>query len=60
NADSLAWGILEILKNPAYARCLTDRAFASLKERFDWAKIARSTEKVYDKITKERLHHNYF
>ncbi|MDJ0726795.1 MAG: glycosyltransferase family 4 protein [Prochloraceae cyanobacterium] len=54
NADSLAWGILEVLKNPGYARWLIDNAFASLEEHFDWFKLARKTEQVYSRIIAER------
>jgi glycosyltransferase involved in cell wall biosynthesis len=47
NADSLAWGILEVLKNPGYAQWLTDNAYEDLETRFHWAKLAQQTEAVY-------------
>ncbi|MGF1489846.1 MAG: glycosyltransferase family 4 protein [Prochloraceae cyanobacterium] len=59
NADSLAWGILEILKNPAYARCLTENAFASLEKRFDWFKLGQMTAKVYERVVQERSQINW-
>lgn len=54
NADSLAWGILEILKNPDYAKWLIDNAYNDLERRFNWAKLAQQTEKVFDLVCQER------
>jgi glycosyltransferase involved in cell wall biosynthesis len=48
NADSLAWGILEVLRNPSYAKWLTDNAYAELNGRFNWKTIARETVAVYE------------
>jgi glycosyltransferase involved in cell wall biosynthesis len=53
NPHSLAWGILEVLKNPDYAKQLTKNAYESLGQRFNWAKIAKQTENVYISL----LHH---
>ncbi len=47
NPDSLAWGILEVLRNPSYAKWLTDNAYDELRLRFNWADIAQQTAKVY-------------
>jgi glycosyltransferase involved in cell wall biosynthesis len=47
NADSLAWGILEVLKNPGYAQWLIDNAYEDLFKRFRWSQIAQQTEAVY-------------
>ncbi|MBD2005849.1 MULTISPECIES: glycosyltransferase family 4 protein [Cyanophyceae] len=54
NADSLAWGILEVLKNPAYAQWLVDNAYKDLERRFSWTKIAKQTEEVYQTVVQER------
>lgn len=54
NPDSLAWGILEILKNPEYAQWLVDNAYEDLDRRFDWAKLAQQTEAVYGRVLHER------
>ncbi|MBR8827398.1 MAG: glycosyltransferase family 4 protein [Gomphosphaeria aponina SAG 52.96 = DSM 107014] len=54
NADSLAWGILEVLKNPDYAQWLVDHAYADLERRFSWPKIANQTEAVYGLILHQR------
>jgi glycosyltransferase involved in cell wall biosynthesis len=47
NPDSLAWGILEVLRKPSYAKWLTDNAYDELRLRFNWADIAQQTAKVY-------------
>jgi glycosyltransferase involved in cell wall biosynthesis len=54
NADSLAWGILEVLKNPSYQQWLIDNAYEDLERRFNWAKLAQQTEKVYQQGSAER------
>ncbi|MBW4696602.1 MAG: glycosyltransferase family 4 protein [Aphanocapsa lilacina HA4352-LM1] len=55
NADSLAWGILEVIRNPGYARWLKDSARAAVWSRFGWESIARSTVAVYERVVHERL-----
>jgi glycosyltransferase involved in cell wall biosynthesis len=45
--NSLAWGILEVLRNSGYAKWLTDNAYDELGKRFNWAKLAVQTEVVY-------------
>jgi glycosyltransferase involved in cell wall biosynthesis len=52
--DSLAWGILEVLKNPDYAQWLVDNAYEDLEKRFDWAKLAQQTDAVYGRVLHER------
>lgn len=54
NPDSLAWGILEVLKNPAYSQWLVDNAYADLEWRFAWPKLATQTEAVYHRVLQER------
>jgi glycosyltransferase involved in cell wall biosynthesis len=54
NADSVAWGILEVLKNPDYAKWLVDNAYEDLDRRFRWDKLAQQTEAVYGRILHER------
>jgi glycosyltransferase involved in cell wall biosynthesis len=48
NPESLAWGILEVLRNPSYAKWLTDNAYAELGHRFNWRAIAYQTLAVYE------------
>ncbi|BAZ32902.1 group 1 glycosyl transferase [Cylindrospermum sp. NIES-4074] len=54
NPDSLAWGILEVLKNPGYRQWLIDNAYEDLERRFSWPKLAQQTEEVYQRVVKER------
>ncbi|VEP16871.1 Glycosyl transferase group 1 [Hyella patelloides LEGE 07179] len=54
NADSLAWGILKVLKNPDYAQWLVDNAYNSLATRFSWDKLAQQTIAIYGKVVRER------
>jgi glycosyltransferase involved in cell wall biosynthesis len=48
NPDSLAWGILEVLRNPSYSKWLTDNAYAELSQRFYWPDLAEQTLTVYE------------
>ncbi|MDZ8183654.1 MAG: glycosyltransferase family 4 protein [Nostoc sp. ChiSLP02] len=54
NADSLAWGILEVLRNPDYRQWLVDNAYEDLERRFSWPKLAKQTEDVYRRVVQER------
>jgi glycosyltransferase involved in cell wall biosynthesis len=54
NSDSLAWGILSVLKNPTYAQLLVDNAYAELERRFSWSQLAKQTEAVYQRVVQER------
>lgn len=56
NSDSLAWGILEVLKNPDYSRWLVDNAYQSLAMGFCWENLAKQTEEIYGRVMKERSH----
>lgn len=59
NPNSLAWGILEVLKNPGYCQWLIDNAYEDLERRFNWSKLAKQTEVVYQRVVKERSHVNW-
>lgn len=54
NPASLAWGILEVLRNPNYAQWLIDNAYEDLDRRFNWAKLAEQTQAVYERVVQER------
>lgn len=47
NVDSLAWGILRTLEDPALTRELVNRASVAARERFSWPIVARETLAVY-------------
>jgi len=51
---SLAWGILEVLKNPDYAQSLVENAYDDLERRFNWSKLAQETVAVYEQVWQER------
>jgi len=53
NPDSLAWGILEVLRNPREALRRSRRAAREVKTKFAWEKIARQTLAVYDEVLSE-------
>ncbi|HEY9697949.1 MAG TPA: glycosyltransferase family 4 protein [Trichocoleus sp.] len=54
NPDSIAWGILEVLKHPDYAQQLVENAYADLDRRFNWADLAKQTLMVYYQVLHER------
>lgn len=54
NQDSLAWGVLEVLKNPDYAQWLIDNAYQDLEKRFNWTKLAEQTKEIFGVVVKER------
>jgi glycosyltransferase involved in cell wall biosynthesis len=54
NPDSIAWGILEVLRNPDYSQMLVENAYADLQVRFRWSKLAVQTAEVYARVIKER------
>lgn len=53
NADSLAWGITEVLQHPDYAHKLASEARRRVETVFNWTRIAAGTAEVYDRILKE-------
>jgi glycosyltransferase involved in cell wall biosynthesis len=52
--NSIAWGILEVLKKPEYARDLVENAYREVHQRFSWDKLAQQTEAVYAQVITER------
>ena len=54
DSDSLTQGILTVLQNPQYAKYLTDNAYQSLAERFNWKDLAKQTVAVYHQVARER------
>lgn len=53
NPQSLAWGILEVLKHPDYVKWLVDNAYQELDPRFHWENLAKQTERVYQRVFQE-------
>ena len=56
NAESLAWAIIRVLKDPARAKALAEAAKKRLKTDFDWSRIADQTIKTYERVWEEFLH----
>ncbi|MEM3011309.1 MAG: glycosyltransferase [Candidatus Bathyarchaeia archaeon] len=47
NSDSVAWGILRVLKDSAYRNKLRRNAYMKLLSDYSWNKIAEQTAKIY-------------
>jgi glycosyltransferase involved in cell wall biosynthesis len=54
NPDSLAWGIVEVLKNPDASKIFVENAYQDLDLRFSWEKLAKQTIAVYQQVFEER------
>ena len=48
NSDSLAWGILRVLKNPNIAKRIRQNGYKKVLREYDWNAIAERTMKVYN------------
>jgi len=55
NPESLAWGILHVLRDPERAKKLSEKARVRLKKDFDWSHIADQTIEVYNQVWSEFL-----
>ncbi|MGK7921931.1 MAG: glycosyltransferase family 4 protein [Trichodesmium sp.] len=55
NPSSLAWGIIETLRDNNYVQQLVNNAYADLERKFSWPMLAKETDKVYERVTAERL-----
>jgi glycosyltransferase involved in cell wall biosynthesis len=53
DAASLAWGLLEVLRNPALANQMREVAYEKVRHIYNWKVIAQRTLEVYDKVLKE-------
>lgn len=54
NVESLAWGILYTLRDPAAAKARAERAYRMAKEEYSWDRIAERTIEVYRRVVRER------
>jgi glycosyltransferase involved in cell wall biosynthesis len=55
NPESLAWAVLDVLRNPDRAQQMSIKARVRLKEEFDWSLLADQTIAVYDRVWNEFL-----
>ena len=53
NSDSLAWGIVRVLKDPGHANWMADNARKDALELFNWDRIAVVTRDVYKRVWSE-------
>jgi hypothetical protein len=53
NAGSLAWGLLEVLRNTELAESIKKDAYAKVKNIYNWKTIAKRTLSVYDQVVTE-------
>lgn len=53
DGNSLAWGILEVLKNPGYAGWLRDNAYNKVLSIYHWPFISERTIEVYQRVLHE-------
>ncbi len=53
DAGSLAWGLLEVLRNPDLARQLQLDAYEKVRTIYNWKVLAKRTLEVYDQVLAE-------
>jgi glycogen(starch) synthase len=56
NPESLAWGILRVLQDPAAARRRVQNAQKAVQREFNWKRIAQQTQQVYRRVWNEYKH----
>ncbi|MBS1990630.1 MAG: glycosyltransferase family 4 protein [Cyanobacteria bacterium SZAS LIN-2] len=50
---SLAWGLLQVLRNPELAQRLKETGYDKVQHIYNWKVIARRTYEVYEKVWRE-------
>ncbi len=50
NSDSLAWGILQVLRDPGLAHHLIHTATKAVEEVYNWKMITKKTQETYEKV----------
>ena len=53
DAGSLAWGLLQVLRNPELSNYLREIAYDKVQHIYNWKVIARRTREVYQKVLRE-------
>jgi glycosyltransferase involved in cell wall biosynthesis len=53
NTDSLAWGIVRVLKEPGHAQWMAENAYQRVQTVFNWNVIAKQTREIYDRVYQE-------
>ncbi len=52
--DSLIWGVVHTLAWPDWAALRAENAYRTVRQRYNWDTIARSTVEVYRQVVAER------
>lgn len=50
NAESLAWGLLQVLRNPELAESLKEEGYKRVSTIYNWKIIAQHTLEVYEEV----------
>ena len=50
NSDSLAWGILQVLRDPGLAHHLNQTATKAVEEVYNWKMITKKTQETYENV----------
>jgi glycosyltransferase involved in cell wall biosynthesis len=50
NPESLAWGIIRVLTDDAFANWIRTNAYKKVQEKYNWHTIAQQTQAVYEKV----------
>ncbi len=53
DSGSLAWGILEILRNPELGKYISHEAYDRVLKIYNWQVIAKQTSKIYTEVIDE-------
>jgi glycogen synthase len=53
DSNSLAWGIMEVLRNPELAQRMAKDAYEKVQHIYNWKVIAKRTEELYEKVLVE-------
>jgi glycosyltransferase involved in cell wall biosynthesis len=55
NPASLAWAIVETLRNPVEAQARARSAYRRVVREYDWGRIAHATQEIYGQVLSERV-----
>ena len=53
NADSLAWGVIKVLKDESYANWIRSNAYQKIVDVYGWRRIAKRTLRFYERVLGE-------
>jgi glycogen(starch) synthase len=53
DSGSLAWGLLEILRNPELSKKMVQEAYERVSKIYNWKVIAKQTGEIYERVIEE-------